>query len=879
MHQNMTYLASIVIGDKPWIWPAVAVFAVSLLAVAWSYARANATGHKHLLPAILKTAGFAALAFFLLNPLWTRQRVQPRANILITLTDNSASMTIADHEHNEPRTHRLLGAFFNPNAQANEKSNSTVDTSTISRDVSPDNNATDTGLAPWFMRLDEQFDTRHYQFDKNIASLKHANEFASLRFDGTASSLMTALDTLRSRYRGRPVAGILLFSDGNATDIPQGVLDLTDLPPIYPVIIGDAAPQHDLGITHFAVNQTAFEDSPVTITADARALGYEGETVVAKLLDKQGQTIEQHTHKPVQADQTLAFRFQLKPQKAGVGFYHLQIETEDGNDTAKVNSQDATQQNNQRLIVVNRDRGPYRILYVSGRPNWEFKFINRALVDDPQLQLVGLIRIAKREPKFAWRDNKTGTAADRTNPLFKGFDGKKDDTEEYDEPVLVRLNTEDENELRGGFPKSAETLFRYHAIVLDDVDASFFKHDQLALIERFVTERNGGLMMLGGAETLRQGRYANTPVGRLLPVYLNPNNNAPQTTPAHFELSREGAHENWVRLRSTELDEAKRLAAMPLFHTLNQISGVKPGATVLAYAKDTNGTRWPALVTQNFGGRVAVSTIGDYWRWTLKRNDSNREDPGKMWRQTLRWLVAQVPAKVTLSVEPLRSDPGSPLRLTINVHDKQFAPVDDAVVRIRVLTQPPHTKTDTPPKNTSTTGDTLSEGHEIDSIIELTAQLSQDEPGRYFATYLPRTPGAYRFVATATRYQSDQESQNSNNSNNSNDDPSSDAIQVGSTDTSNHFGQAEKGWAYEPAANEFLALTPNRNLLETLANRTGGQVIEIEDLDDFVDELPSKQSPVMEMAVDPLWNQWWAFALALLCFVSEWCLRRVRGLP
>ena len=40
--------------------------------------------------------------------------------------------------------------------------------------------------------------------------------------------------------------------------------------------------------------------------------------------------------------------------------------------------------------------------------------------------------------------------------------------------------TLDEVELRDGFPKSADELYRYHAIILDDLEAAFFTHDQLA---------------------------------------------------------------------------------------------------------------------------------------------------------------------------------------------------------------------------------------------------------------------------------------------------------------------------------------------------------------------------------------------------------------
>ncbi len=104
----------------------------------------------------------------------------------------------------------------------------------------------------------------------------------------------------------------------------------------------------------------------------------------------------------------------------------------------------------------------------AGRPNWEFKFLRRAIEEDQQVQLVALVRIARREPKFDFR----GRAGESTNPLFRGFGKPGDETAEtYDKPVLVRLGTEDAAELRDGFPKTAEDLYRYHAIIVDDLEA------------------------------------------------------------------------------------------------------------------------------------------------------------------------------------------------------------------------------------------------------------------------------------------------------------------------------------------------------------------------------------------------------------------------
>ena len=147
------------------------------------------------------------------------------------------------------------------------------------------------------------------------------------------------------------------------------------------------------------------------------------------------------------------------------------------------------------------------MLYVSGRPNWEFKFLRRSIAEDEQVQLVGLLRIARRQPKFYFRDART----QRNSRLFQGFDHPDPDTaERADQPVLIRLGTLDEVELRDGFPRAADELYRYHAVILDDIEAGFFTQDQLALLRSFVSQRGGGLLMLGGPDSFDDGHRAVT---------------------------------------------------------------------------------------------------------------------------------------------------------------------------------------------------------------------------------------------------------------------------------------------------------------------------------------------------------------------------------
>jgi hypothetical protein len=177
------------------------------------------------------------------------------------------------------------------------------------------------------------------------------------------------------------------------------------------------------------------------------------------------------------------------------------------------------------------------VLYVAGRPNWEYKFLKRALDEDPQVDMAGLIRTAKREPKFVFK----GREGETSNPLFKGFRGDEEEEGRYDKPIMKRLNVKNEDELKDGeFPKNAGDLFKYHAIILDDLESAFFMPHQRELIRRAVSERGAGFMMLGGQESFSQGKYENTPIAELLPVYLQRNGAVSPVDNLEFGLERDG---------------------------------------------------------------------------------------------------------------------------------------------------------------------------------------------------------------------------------------------------------------------------------------------------------------------------------------------------
>ncbi|MHC4226716.1 MAG: glutamine amidotransferase, partial [Planctomycetota bacterium] len=287
----MMLLGSIFIPANQWVWPSGAILAAAFLLLIWSYRRAPAISAAHGIAVCLKLLGVLALVLCLTEPLWSGKRAKSGANLFVVIADNSSGMNVRDRGMTQSRGQILQAALK-------------VD------------------QADWLGTLANNFQLRQYVFDSR---LRRATDFSELVFDGKASTIGATLRTVAERYRGRPLAGVLLMTDGNATDMTEQSYDLSDAPPVYPVVIGSADPQKDISLVNVSVSQTSFEDAPVMVQADVEASGYAGKTVEVSLVENSGNVAEQQTWKISRSDEKEAFRFRLRPDRTGVLFYHLEV--------------------------------------------------------------------------------------------------------------------------------------------------------------------------------------------------------------------------------------------------------------------------------------------------------------------------------------------------------------------------------------------------------------------------------------------------------------------------------------------------------------------------------------------------------------------------
>lgn len=801
--------------NPEWLWPAGVLAAIGALLAVGAYSRAQADGGARLTALLCRLAALLAIVLFLGNPQWETTRPVPGANEFWMLADNSASLGLRSTGGDSSRGEEWL--------------------KTLAADPA------------WLTGLERDFQLRRFTFDDKLRPQK---DLVGMTFDGQSSSLYGALQQLAGRVRHRPCAGMVLFTDGNATDELLDAAALRDLPPIYCVVPPVPRNLIDLSVGQVQVAQSNFESAPVTIQANLQTLGDWNKPVVVQLLDQQGKMLEQQTVNATPSALQKPVRFRFRPEETGVQGYRLRAfaEGDQPDFEQKRTDVEVTLENNERWCVVDRGGGPYRVLYVSGRANWEYKFLRRALSADEEMQLVGLIRVARREPRFAFRSR----GGESSNPLYRGFEGEEEETERYDQPVLVRLETRDNSELSDGFPKQREELFGYHALVLDDVEADFFTTDQHQAVRDFVTQRGGALLMLGGPDTFREGKYQDTPIGTIVPVYLDRATDerpgasvvAPQddlkfgnegddadsdssaTVPYRFDLTREGWLEPWLRLHDSVDVERRRIEKSPQLYDPSIVGDVRPGASPLAELTSADGgQKVPMLVAQRYGaGKTVALTTADLWRWQLQGEQLEGAEEGEtslnqFWRQMARWLVSDVTPRITADTRTVDGR----LHIELKAVDREYEPSGDAEVELSVLGP---------------------DGKQF----QLSAQPSSNVLGLYEIDFSPSLDGFYRATVTA-RFAGEETPV-----------------------------VTQLGWTWSPRRNELEALTVNRPALDQLAQLTGGAVLELDELSARLQNLPVTGREVVEPERTSLWHRWWWITLTLAALAGEWTLRRWNGL-
>lgn len=789
----LPWFDNIVLAAPEWLPVSIVAFLILFALIVWNASKTKLPTQTLTVTVLLKLLAVCLLCLCLLQPMRRGERAKPQDNLVAIMLDTSQSMQLKAPGATNDRLEKFK-QILDPNQN-------------------------------WQTRLQQDFDVRPYRFGRRLETM---NEVATVNATETASSILHSLNSLQQRLNRRPLAAVMLFSDGNLTDNESPDWNAESFPsPIYPVIDDEELDFQDLCIDQISIQQTDFETSPAKVEVQYHATGLPDQTATIQLIDLQTGEVVQETSEEIRDSNhrgKVSFRF--RPETPGVVFYEVLAFTELDreallNPTAEgiEQSSEATLLNNAQIVSLDRKSGPYRLLYLTGRPNWEYKFLRRSLQEDAEIQLVGLVRIAKKEPKFSFRDRSVSS----TNPLFSGLgDDQEDTAEQYDQPVIIRLGVKESEELSDGFPTTEEELFAYHAVILDDIESDFLTQDQMLLLRRFVSNRGGGLLMLGGQEAFASKAMRDTPLGELAPFYPT-NQTGKPIGPYRIQLTKEGMLQPWLRLSDNEDGERNQTRTQLIHNTLNLPGELKPGASTLAVAQTRDRLSIPALISQRFGrGRSAAWMIGDLWRSAMRRESTEDDSAGQAWRQMARWLVNDAPSRVELRI----NEPGTtnaPITISTNVRDENFLPMDNAKVAVTV---------------TPMGGDPVT----LDAVMD-------DQASGVYQTEFWSAEGSAFHVSAEVQ--------------------SLDGTRV---------GEAQSGWSQNTGAEEFSRLAVNTQRLEQLAKETGGRVVRVSELDQFAADLPNQRVPIRETWLYPLWHSPWILTIAIGCLCMEWTIRRIKGM-
>lgn len=486
--------------------------------------------------------------------------------------------------------------------------------------------------------LAQRFQVRVFRFSEALGPFA---EGAPAPAAGRHTDLAAALGAVRDRLAGEPLAGVIVASDGG--DNAGGPLTEALLGyraagiPVHAVGYGAERFDRDLAVEPVAWPERALRHSAHVLEVRVRHRGLGGTTVPIVVEDDGAIVGQASVRLPAGAEAvTVPVAFTLT--ETGARRMRVRVPLQRG---------ERVDENNTREALVAVEDRRERILYFEGEPRFEVKFLRRALVDDRQLRVTTLQRTA-------------------------------------DEKYL-RLDVEDSLEVAGGFPRSRAELFAYRGLILGSVEASFFTRDQLQMIASFVRERGGGLLVLGGRRGYATGGFAETPVADALPVVLP---GEPDTTffrEVRVRPTPAGRRHPALRLAATDAAAAARWDSLPPLGMAHAIRDVKPGATLLLTG-EADGDRYVVLAAHRYGrGRAAAFPVLDSWMWQMHASipleDQTHET---LWRQLLRWLVADVPAQVTLRPAAAIALPGRPVRLTAEVADSSYLALNGAEVTATV---------------------------------------------------------------------------------------------------------------------------------------------------------------------------------------------------
>lgn len=464
------------------------------------------------------------------------------------------------------------------------------------------------------------------------------------------------LQAIIDRERGSSLAGIVVVTDGGQNagqDVATSLVAAQDaLLPIIPIGMGSDRRAMNLRVVDLEAPERVYPGDRFTLTGYVQAINYPRNSVSVELVSSlEGSTTETKEDERIvdvgNAGEVIPVLFELEPEEQGVREFKLRIKPVTGEVDPRDNEKTA------KVEIIDRKT---KVLLVAGGPTREFIFLRNQLFRDEETSVDVLLQSAR--------------------------------------PGI----SQDADEVLTTFPTTEDELFEYDSIVAFDPDWDSLDDNQVSLLERWVAEKAGGLIVVAGPvftpqwSSRRRGDYRVDTIKSLYPVAFFYQGSAT------LSLGRFGSEEAWPLTFTRDGEEADflwlgdnsadSLAAWSEFEGVYGYYAVKdpkPGARVYARFADPDTAidgELPIYMAGHFygSGRVFYMASGEMWR--VRAVDDTYFE--QFYTRLIRWASAgrllRNSSRGVLLVDKDRCVLGEQIIVRAILQDAQFQPLVQANV-------------------------------------------------------------------------------------------------------------------------------------------------------------------------------------------------------
>ncbi|MGD9723402.1 MAG: VWA domain-containing protein [Pirellulales bacterium] len=477
---------------------------------------------------------------------------------------------------------------------------------------------------------------------------------------GTETRYGQSLRRLLAEERSAPVAGIIIFSDGgqNAGMDPSAAVALAREAkiPIYTVGIGSDKRPSNVRVGDLVAPARAYPGDSFHVTGYLQSEGLADRTVDVELVSRAAGESGAVDAGKAEGSQRITLggrgevvpvRFAITPAESGRRMYRLRVKAPPEDTNAADDAQEVD------VEIVDRKT---KVLLVASGPTREYVFLRNMLHRDKQITL------------DVW--------------LQSAAEGVSQDAHQ----ILTAL------------PSTPQELFEYDAIVAFDPDWTSLDAASADLLERWVAEKAGGLIVVAGPVEmdawLQDPKLAK--VRTLYPVEFNrrltlfDEGRFGSATPWPVDFTREGLEAEFLWLAESAPASQQVWSDFPGVYGYYDVRGAKPGATIYARYSDpqsATGEQRPVYLAGQFYGSGRVFYLGSGEMWRLRALDDRYFEQfyTKLIRHVSQGRLLLGSSRGMLLVDRDRYLLGNTVVVRAQLSDAQFEPVDLPSVTLQVI--------------------------------------------------------------------------------------------------------------------------------------------------------------------------------------------------